>query len=300
MLLLSHGMEIFIRPNKNNPPEVNQIIFYITVLIIFSSCSFTKSTDDILLARVGDYYLYQSDIQSVKSLKLSRPDSMIYVQQYIKNWAEQKLLLQKALLNINQDELEIDSRLTDYKNSLLIHAYEQKLIQQSIDTLLTFSDLNKYYNAHADDYYLSENIIKIMFVQASLIAPKLDSLKFWMFHDDKLQIEKIQEYCHQYSKRFYYNPNEWVTWSDFIDIFPSQFDLSPLSLRNKTLLLKDTTDVYLLRLIDVKEQTEIAPLDYVQEKIKSILLNQKKTNTIDYIKLKLFEDAKNANEFEIY
>jgi hypothetical protein len=279
---------------------VNQIIFYITVLLIFSSCSFSKSTDDILLARVGDSYLYQSDIQSVKSLKLNRPDSIMYVHQYIKNWAEQKLLLQKALLNINQDELEIDSRISDYKNSLLIHAYEQKLIQQSIDTLLTFVDIDNYYKAHSDDYYLSENIIKIMFVKASLIAPNLDSLEYWIFHEDMLQIEKIQEYCHQYSKRFYHNPNKWVTWSDFINIFPSQFDLTALSLTNKTLLLKDTTDVYLFRLIDAKEHNEIAPLDYVQEKIKSILLNQKKTNTIDHIKLKLFEDAKNANEFEIY
>ena len=265
-----------------------------------SSCSFSKSSDDVLLARVGDSYLYKSDIHSLHLLNESRPDSMIYVQQYIKNWAEQKLLLEKALMNVNQDELEIDSRITDYKNSLLIHAYEQKLIQHSIDTLLSSEDIKKYYNAHADDYYLAEKIIKIMFVKASLIAPKLDSLELWVFQEDTLQIAKIEEYCHKYSKRFYYNINEWVNWSDFTNVFPAQFDLSSLTMSNNTMLLKDITDVYLLRLIDEKKQSEIAPLDYVQEKIKSILLNQKKTNTIEYIKLKLFEDAKKTKEFEIY
>jgi hypothetical protein len=265
-----------------------------------SSCSFSKSSDDVLLARVGDSYLYKSDIQSLQLLNESRPDSMIYVQQYIKNWAEQKLLLEKALMNVNQDELEIDSRITDYKNSLLIHAYEQKLIQHSIDTLLALDDIKNYYNAHADDYYLAEKIIKIMFIKASLIAPKLDSLELWVFQEDTLQIAKIEEYSHKYSKRFYYNINEWVNWSDFTDVFPAQFDLSSLTMSNNTMLLKDITDVYLLRLIDEKKQSEIAPLDYVQEKIKSILLNQKKTNTIEYIKLKLFEDAKKTKEFEIY
>lgn len=279
---------------------MNHILIFISILCLFYSCSFSKSPDDELLARVGDSYLYNSDIKSIRSLNIGRPDSMIYIQQYIKNWAEQKLLLQKALLNVDQDKLDIDSRITDYKNSLLIHAYEQKLIQQSKDTLLSTKDIDNYYIKHVDDFYLAEKIIKIMFIKASIIAPKLDSLKYWVFNKDTLQIEKIEEYAHQYSKRFYYNVSEWVTWSDFTDIFPSEFNLSTLTLFNKTLFFKDKTDVYLLRLFDMKEQSEIAPLDYVQGKIKSILLNQKKTNIIERIKFKLFEDAKNTNEFEIY
>ena len=39
--------------------------------------------------------------------------------------------IQKAVLNINQDQLEIDKRLESYRRSLLIHAYEQKLIGQN-------------------------------------------------------------------------------------------------------------------------------------------------------------------------
>ena len=139
-----------------------------------------------------------------------------------------------------------------------------------------------------------------MFVQTSITAPKLDSLKDWISNDDFPNVDQIEEYCHQYSKRYYYNPNEWVKWTDFLNIFPSDFNFSSLSMKDSYLLTNDSLDVYLFRLMDIKDQSEISPLDYVEEKIKSILLNKKKINTIEYIKLKLFEDAKKMNEFEIY
>lgn len=274
--------------------------YYIFITILLSSCSFFERTDDILLARLGDSYLYESDVKSLQNLALTTADSLAFIQQYIKNWAQEELLLQKAVLNINQEELEIEKRLEAYRRSLLIHAYEQRLIQQSIDTLVLKDDLQAYYEQHADDYLLADKITKVMFVKASIMAPKLDSLETWMFDKDTLDTDRIEAYCHQYSKRFYYNPDEWLTWKDFIEVFPSDFDISSLSMKKNTMFLKDTLDVYLLRLMAVKEQGEIAPLEYVEEEIKSILLNQRKLKTVEVIQSKLLEDAKKSKQFEIY
>ena len=274
--------------------------YYIFIVVILSSCSFFERTDDILLARLGDSYLYESEVKSLYNSELTAVDSLAFRQQYINNWAQQELLLQKAVLNINQEELEIEERLEAYRRSLLIHAYEQKLIQQSVDTLVLLDHLQAYYEQHTDDYLLADKIIKVMFVKASVMAPKLDSLEIWLFDKDTLDIDRIEAYCHQYSKRFYNNPDEWLTWKDFEEVFPSEFDISLLSMKKNTMLLKDTLDVYLLRLMDVKEQAEIAPLEYVEEEIKSILLYQRKLKTVEVIQTKLLEDAKQAKQFEIY
>jgi hypothetical protein len=265
-----------------------------------SSCSFFERTDDILLARVGDSYLYKSDLDSYKNSGFSNTDSLAFVEQYIQNWAKEELLLEKALLNINQEELEIEKRIEDYRRSLLIHAYEQRLIQQSLDTLIQQQSLNSYYNQHSDDYVLAEKIVKVMFVKASNMAPKLDSLQEWVFDKDSIEADKIEAYCHQYAKRFYYNADEWLTWSDFKNVIPSEFDISILETQKNTMSLKDSLDVYLIRLYERQEQGEIAPIEYVQEEIKSILLNQQKLKTIDRIQSKLLEDAKQLKQFEVY
>jgi len=279
---------------------VIKFFYFIFITIVLSSCSFFDRNDDILLARLGDSYLYESEVKSLYNSELTASDSLAFIQQYINNWAQQELLLQKAELNINQEELEIEKRLEAYHRSLLIHAYEQKLIQQSIDTIVLEDHLQAYYEEHTDDYLLADKIIKVMFVKASVMAPKLDSLETWLFNKDTLHIDRIEAYCHQYSKRFYNNPGEWLTWKDFEEVFPPEFDISSLSMKKNTMFLKDTLDVYLLRLMDVKEQGEIAPLEYVEEEIKSILLNQRKLKTVEVIQLKLLEDAKKSKQFEIY
>ena len=103
--------------------------YYILVVLLLSSCSNFKTNDKVLLARLGDSYLYEHQVTSLINNKLSSVDSSIFIQQYINNWAQEELLLQKAVLNIHQDQLEIDKRLESYRRSLLIHAYEQKLIE---------------------------------------------------------------------------------------------------------------------------------------------------------------------------
>ena len=274
--------------------------YYFIVVLLLSSCSNFETNDKVLLARLDDSYLYEHQVRSMINSNLSAVDSSIFIQQYINNWAKEELLLKKAALNINQDQLEIDKRLESYRRSLLIHAYEQKLIEQSLDTIVLKDQLQLYYRQHVDDYLLADKIIKVIFVKTSIIAPKLDSLKSWLFDNDTLYIDAIETYCHQYAKRFYYNPNEWLIWSDFQQIFSNELDISSLSMKNNTMILKDTLDIYFIRLINLRDQGEIAPLEYVKEEIKSILLNQRKLKTVEVIKTKLFEDAKQSNQFEIY
>ena len=273
---------------------------YTIVLTILSSCSLFERTDDILLARLDDAYLYESDVNSLLYKDLSSADSLAFIQQYIYNWAQEELLLKKAELNIDFSEFDIEQRLEDYRRSLLIHAYEQKLIKQNNDTLIESTSIQNYYQQHADDYILAEDIVKLMMVKVSEIAPELDSIKHWVFTKDSLNLEAIEAYAHQYAKRFYYNPNEWLNWREFVAFLPETSSNSSFFKQSNTLHLKDSLDVYFVRLFDRRIQGEIAPVEYVQEEIKSILLNQKKLKTVDVIQSKLLEDAKRSKQFEIY
>ena len=273
---------------------------YTIVLTILSSCSLFERTDDILLARLDDAYLYESDVNSLLYKDLSSADSLAFIQQYIYNWAQEELLLKKAELNIDFSEFDIEQRLEDYRRSLLIHAYEQKLIKQNNDTLIESTSIQNYYQQHADDYVLAEDIVKLMMVKVSEIAPELDSIKHWVFTKDSLNLEAIEAYAHQYAKRFYYNPNEWLNWREFVAFLPETSSNSSFFKQSNTLHLKDSLDVYFVRLFDRRIQGEIAPVEYVQEEIKSILLNQKKLKTVDVIQSKLLEDAKRSKQFEIY
>ena len=58
----------------------------------------------------------------------SREDSILMSQNYIRNWITKKLLLHKAIENLSEQEKNIHKQVEDYRTSLLIHKYKQKLI----------------------------------------------------------------------------------------------------------------------------------------------------------------------------
>jgi hypothetical protein len=92
----------------------------------------------------------------------------------------------------------------------------------------------------------------------------------------------------------------YLLWREFEAFLPNIPEKTEYFNQSNTLYFKDSLDVYFVRLFEQKEQGEIAPLEYVEEEIKSILLNQKKLKTVDVIQSKLLEDAKKSKQFEIY
>ena len=56
---------------------------------------------------------------------------------YIDKWVRNQLLLEKAVLNLDQDRHEIRKQLEEYRTFLLINKYQQELILQKLDTIIT-------------------------------------------------------------------------------------------------------------------------------------------------------------------
>ena len=278
------------------------IIFILIInIMVLSSCSFNNQTSsDKLVARLGDNYLYKSDLKQLNNYNLDQYDSIYIYTQFIENWAKENLILNKALINLDIKDLEIEKRVESYKNSLLIHSYEQNLIKQKLDTLVSINEITEYYKNHLDDFILSNKILKIIFSEISIYAPQIDSMKFWFFNSDSIYFDKIEEYSYQYSKRLFYNHDEWVTIYDLEEFFANKIEFYNLTDKNNTIFIEDSLSYFFIRLTDFKDVGSYAPVDYVKKDIIEIILNKRKLKMIEIIKNKLFDDAKKSNIFEIY
>ena len=54
-----------------------------------------------------------------------------------KDGSETSLLLNKAELNLTDEEKNVEQQIENYRSSLLIYAYEQSYIRQHLDTVVT-------------------------------------------------------------------------------------------------------------------------------------------------------------------
>ena len=105
---------------------------YTTLLILLSllSCQRQKQVEQPI-AQVFESKLYRSEIKEFVPNNISQEDSAIMAQNYIRNWITQKLLLHKAIENLSGEESKIQKQVEDYRASLLIYNYKQKLIDQN-------------------------------------------------------------------------------------------------------------------------------------------------------------------------
>ncbi|WP_273566385.1 hypothetical protein [Maribacter halichondriae] len=118
------------------------------------------------MARVGQSYLYEEDLAPLLNDDLSKEDSASFVTNYINNWASKQLLLTKAKINLPEENLaEYDALVENYRTDLYTRAYKEALVEQGSDTLITESQLNRFYEAEKENFRLKEKLIKIRFIE---------------------------------------------------------------------------------------------------------------------------------------
>ena len=60
---------------------------------------------------------------------------------------------------------------------MIIYNYEQQLVDQNLDTVITFDQIQNYYINNMENFVLSQNIFKGRFIIVNKEAPKIDLLK---------------------------------------------------------------------------------------------------------------------------
>ena len=272
-------------------------IFFILFLFLLS-CQ-QKEVDRVQVARVLNEYLYLDELPSSPHFV----DSVMFVQDFINQWATKKLLINKAEFNLENNPLFIDSLVTVYRNSLLIHYYKQILIQNRLDTIISDSLIIDYYNNNIGNFNLKEDLVKIQYVKVKKIAPNIDFLAKNYYSTNEDDILKVEEYCLQFAERFFLTDVNWISWSDFSKDLPTlsyQKQKNLFLKKNREFELEDSTYKYFLFIQDFKLKGTASPLEYVSSLIKQVLINKQKKQIINNIEYDLIQDAIINNNFEVY
>lgn len=278
-------------------------VVFIAIVVVYSSCNmFQKRAPEAKpLAKVFETYLYPSDIQGLVPKGASRSDSASVVKKYIQNWTEEQILLHQAENNLGEKQLDINKQIEDYKNTLIIYAYEKELVRQKLDTNVSDDEIQDYYNGNKKDFELKNDIVKIIYVKASKKAPNLDKLKGWINSTDATDREKLSKYCYQFAENFFLNDQVWLMFDDVLKEIPIQTYNQDLFLQNNRFVqIEDSVNIYLLGIKGYLIKNSISPLSFEKENIKKIVLNKRKMDMIDEMKKKLYDQARTHNDVIIY
>lgn len=258
-----------------------KILILIISVLAFSSCQKNKQRDQSRtpFLQVEGRYLYVDEIESIIPKGTTKADSLSLANDYVKKWVIQVLLFDKAENNITNQE-EIDELVEDYRNSLIIHQYEQNLVKERLENEYTEEALLAFYNENKDKFRVNSSMIKGIYMKMPLGAPKLKNAQNWMRNFKAKSLENLEKYSLQNATSYEYFGDRWVYLNEVAENLPTEAQNLNIG-SNKYIELKDSSFHYMLRILDYVPVGSIEPFEIAKDKIKTILLN---THKIDFIK----------------
>lgn len=243
------------------------------------------------LVEVDGNFLYKEDLQSVLPAGLSKEDSLLFAEHYIRSWAEEILLYNKAQSNI-PDNNEIDKLVENYRKALTMHTYQQELISQKLSATIPEEEVVTYYETNKALFKLERPLMKGLFIKIPLTAPQLANVRKWYKTENREAIEHLEKYSLQNAVKYEYFYEKWVSVTDVLDLIPLKTALPEEYLnKNRHVELKDTAFYYFLNISDYREVGEQEPYEFAMPKVKDMLINLKQVDFMKKVKDDLYQQA---------
>jgi hypothetical protein len=286
--------------------SIKSALSLLFILIGFYSCTIIKKNNDPAkkpVARAFDTYLYQSDITGIVPKGSKPADSLKILNEYLTRWMQQQVIVHQALNNLDPKQIDFSRQIEDYKNSLIIYEYEKELIKEKLDTNIAEQEINDYYEQNKKDFQLKNDIVKIIYVKVPKKVPNQDKIRSWINSTDIKDREKLATFCNQNASNYFLDDNVWLMFDDVLKEVPIETANQDIFLQNNNnhiVQIADTDNTYYLGIKGYMVKNSISPLSFEKENIKKIVLNKRKMDLVDKMKLNSFEQAQVHNDVELY
>lgn len=257
--------------------------------------------DGEVVAKAGEHKLYVSDVEQYIPKGLPPEDSTRLAQQYINSWATGVLFNDIADRELSKAEKDVSRELDDYRSSLLKYRYEQKYVNQRLDTAITTAQIQKYYEDHIENFKLTIPIVKARFMSISGDSPNFSEIRKKMASkdaDDRAMADSIAGIS---ALRFTNYNDAWVDAVTLAREFGMDY-LSMLSeVKNGFVEKKDDKGiVYLAHISEMMKSGTTGPVEYFDGRIRDIILSARKQALLTSLERDLLEKARSQEDFVIY
>lgn len=253
------------------------------------------------VAKVAEHYLYLEDLRKIVPEDLHGPDSAVWVDDFIRRWVQNELLILNAEQNLSDEQKDVEQELEEYRNSLITYRYKKELMAQKMDTVVTDSEIMEYYRTNQSRYRLQSSILKAAYLKIPLEVANAEQLRRYARDEDDQNMNQLNEYGLQYAKVFDRFGDKWVSSQQITQQIPEEINIDEQFLRrNKIIESSDTDYYYFICIRDFRNEGDYAPVEFVSEEIRNILLNERKIQFLNKIEDDIYQEAVASKKFKLF
>jgi len=264
---------------------------------LFVSCKYLDfSSDDAIVAEVGDKILYESEVKNLIPQGTTPEDSINMLEQYVNSWALKHLLLNKAESELSKSEKDVEQELEDYRSSLLVYKYEKIYLEERLDTVITDDECMDYYKNYSSNFTLNNSVVKARVVKVSDRSPNLEAIRKMYKTTSLEEIDEFEKLCYNSADRYNNFNNNWVDISAIAREIPYDVQMCEREAWSKSYIeTKDSLYYYFVYFLDKIAPDSTAPFEFYQTKIKEIILSKRKQELVANLEKNLIQEALEKN-----
>lgn len=273
------------------------------VCALLCGCNIINSIvhDDQVIARVGSERLYLSELHNYIPAGTSPEDSAAIALQYINSWATEHLYLKTAESRLSKEEKNVDKELEAYRRSLLRYRYEQRYINDRLDTLITQQQLEDYYKSHAATLELQRPILKVRFVDIMADSPNYNEIIEKLSSEGGQALKDLDSLAYVSAPRFFDNSDTWMDAAVLAREFGTDWNTMLSKLKDKYIIFnyEDRGETRAAYVFSIQQKGQ-APLEYCRNSIRDNILSERKRELLKNLEQDLLKNAQEKKDFVIY
>lgn len=260
------------------------------VLVLCASC---RRNADPVVAQVYQYKLYSSEVQAGMPSGLSKEDSLVLVRDFIDNWVKEKLVLHEAEHRLSPREKNFDRELTEYRNSLLIQRYLDKIwMTDTANNTVSEQAISDFARSLDDRYTVEKEIVRVNYVKIPTRSDKLPLVKEILFNEDR-RVEQKEALVTMLGDSIEYlvDDDEWLYLDDLQNEISFQIDLQKYNGSVMRVEKEVGENTVLLVILDYRSQRSVNETKEERAAAGMLLTNQRRTQYVNQYIQDLYDRA---------
>ncbi|MDD6184528.1 MAG: hypothetical protein PUB29_02730 [Bacteroidales bacterium] len=260
------------------------------VLVLCASC---RRNADPVVAQVYQYKLYSSEVQAGMPSGLSKEDSLVLVRDFIDNWVKEKLVLHEAEHRLSPREKNFDRELTEYRNSLLIQRYLDKIwMTDTANNTVSEQAISDFARSLDDRYTVEKEIVRVNYVKMPTRSDKLPLVKEILFNEDQ-RVAKKEALVTMLGDSIEYlvDNDEWLYLDDLQNEISFQIDLQKYDGSVLRIEKEVGENTVLLVILDYRSRRSVNETKEERAAAGMLLTNQRRTQYVNQYIQELYDRA---------
>ena len=264
------------------------------ITIALCSCGNDTETDGgTPVVKVYGHTLYVDDVEHIVPDGLSPADSAQFVADYAKRWAEEILFYEKAKSNVADDGM-IEKLVEDYRKNLVINYYQNRLIDEHLDGIISDDSVRAYYGRNHESLRIDRPVMKGVFIKLRKDSRYIKTARQLISRHDKR--DELERLSLKAAAGYLYFRDQWMEPDAVADRSPFGPQLETMDRGGTMLETTDSSYTYLFYIDSLLPKGSEMPYGLAEKSIRETIRNEQKVAFIRSVKDDIYRSATEAGK----